>query len=75
MRFQAQENISSHSDFTVDNHTGIRYHIDMKRTPEKIGIESGRVSVYWMNHGYYSDMTFPTLVDAVAYAREKGPSV
>jgi len=26
MRFHAQENNSQHSDFTVDNHTGIRYH-------------------------------------------------
>ena len=39
-----------------------------------IGIEPGRVSVYWMNHGCYSDLTFPTLVEAIAYAREKGPS-
>jgi len=32
MHFQAQENNSQHSDFTVDNHTGIRYHKDMENT-------------------------------------------
>ena len=34
MRLQAQENNSQHSDFTVDNHTGIRYHKDMKTSTE-----------------------------------------
>jgi hypothetical protein len=30
MHFQAQENNSSHSDFSVDFHAGIRYHKDME---------------------------------------------
>ena len=37
-------------------------------------MEVGKVAVYWVNHGYYSDQTFGTLADAVQYARSKGPS-
>ena len=44
-------------------------------SPKKmIGVEPGRVSVYWTNHGYYSSETFATIPEAVAYARSKGPS-
>jgi len=37
-------------------------------------MEVGKIAVYWINHGYYSDQTFDALEDAVRYARSKGPS-
>ena len=73
MHFQAQENNSPRSDFTVDNHTGIRYHKDMENT-QISGMEVGKIAVYWINHGYYSDQTFDTIGQAIQYARSKGPS-
>lgn len=45
----------------------------MNSPKRQIGIETGRVSVYWINHGYYSAETHATLEAAVAYARSKGP--
>jgi hypothetical protein len=43
-------------------------------TLNRIGMEVGKIAVYWINHGYYSDQTFDSLDDAVRYARSKGPS-
>jgi hypothetical protein len=44
----------------------------MEASKAQIGVEAGRVSVYWLNHFYYSAETFATLGEAIAYARSKG---
>ena len=36
----------------------------------QIGIEAGRVSVYWTNLGYYAGQTFATIEEAVAHAKK-----
>lgn len=44
----------------------------MSNTKKQIGIEAGRVSVFWLNMGYYSPETFDTLEAARGYVSSKG---
>ena len=70
MHFQAQENNSSHSDFTVDNHTGIRYHQDMENT-QIAYTEADKEAVRILRAAYMESTASDTLYNARQYLQDR----
>ena len=70
MRLQAQENNSQHSDFTVDNHTGIRYHKDMENT-QTAYTEADKEAVRILRAAYMESTASGTLYNARQYLQDR----